>query len=396
MRTKIKSMIALFALTIPVASLVNADEKVTERHGRTLWVNCDDGQSLKKAVERKARRGTIIYIRGTCNERITIKKDWLTIKASGVAAVDGAGVKPGEPEFNAMITIDGARSVTLSGFAVENSSAEGIIVKRNASVTLREMTISNNANLGVLVDSARVDFEDSSATGNLSGIDSLNNSTIVFRGQVDLTQNFVFGLGASNGTAVELRGADLNLSHNGQLGTILEGAHMAIFNFGVSVGSSITADYNGGAGLVLVGGGRLDIIAIPPFHDTGVNQVSASNNGDSGFWLANVGSIESPFGTATFLIENNRVGIRAEAGSDLLIVGGALIRNNSEVGLLADAAGVLTLVSSEGDPSPNPSEILGNGTDVSMTFGSRATFGAAIGTIFCDDTVLVRGSIACP
>jgi len=361
-----------------------------------IWVDCDKGRSLKKVVKHRATSGTIIYVTGTCNERITITKDRIKIKAQGTASLDGTGVGPADPEFNPLITIDGATGVVLDGLTIQNSSAEGIIVQRNASATLRDITLTGNANAGMLVDHARVDFENSSSSGNLVGVDSFNNASVVFRGQADLSQNFVFGLGASNGAALELRGAQLDISQNGQFGMIVEGGHMAIFNFGVSQGSSINANNNGLWGVVAVGGGRIDIVAPPPFQNTGINQFSASGNGLYGIWLAGNGYIESPFGAAIFTIEKNRVGLRVEGNSSVQVVGGMQVKKNVNVGIQGDGAGVITVVSSDGMPSPNPSEITGNGTDVKLDFGSRATFGAAIDTIVCDSSSMARGSISCP
>ena len=68
------------------------------------------------------------------------------------------------------------------------------------------------------------------------------------------------------------------------------------------------------------------------------------------------------------------------------------IQSNA-TGILADAADTLSFVT---DP-PNGSAITGNGTDVDLKFGTRATLqGITIGTIVCDKTVLSRGSTVCP
>jgi hypothetical protein len=59
----------------------------------------------------------------------------------------------------------------------------------------------------------------------------------------------------------------------------------------------------------------------------------------------------------------------------------------------ADGAGTLALASIP----TNPSVVENNGTDVDLTFGTRATFdGVTIGTITCDATVLSRGTTVCP
>jgi hypothetical protein len=218
----------------------------------------------------------------------------------------------------------------------------------------------------------------------------------VFTGAIDLTQNGALGLGSANGTALELRGAQIDASGNGAFGAVIEGAKLGLFNFGVSQGSSLTADDNGMFGIVVTAGGLIDIIAPPPFYNSGINVVSASGNGTAGMYVLGQSTVESPFGAATFRFENNPIGVQVDTNSSMLIVGGMQISGNSDIGLLADGAGSVTIIPPEADPTAVPSAITGNGTDVSLSFGTRATIAAAVGSIVCDPSVLVRGSAACP
>jgi hypothetical protein len=79
-------------------------------------------------------------------------------------------------------------------------------------------------------------------------------------------------------------------------------------------------------------------------------------------------------------------------GSQVLIAGGLTVQNNG-TGVLADAAGPLTLTS----VPANPSAITGNVTDMRLQFGTRSTIdGVTIGTMVCDATVLSRGTKTCP
>lgn len=389
-------------LTAGSLGIAAAPAQPAELYGLSLiWphsikVDCDRGQSLARALLWRGRPGAIIRVRGVCHERITIRTDWITIDGGGTASIDGTGVGPADPEFNPLIDIDGATGVTVKGLTVENSAAEGVFVRNGASATLQNLVVRNNANAGLFADHAKVTLVDTSSNMNLIGMDHINNASTVMQGQIDLSRNGFFGLGAANGSAIELRGAALDVSSNGQLGMIIEGAHLGILNFGVSVPSSIAADENGQCGIVLAGLGRFDLLAPPPLFHTGVHTITASRNVDCGIWMIG-GSIESPFGGVTFSLEDNQVGLRAENDSSLAVVGGMGIRSNAGIGLLGDGAGSLSIVSSPGGPpSPNPSEITGNGTDVDLRFGSRASlFGTAIGTVVCDGTALVRGA-ACP
>jgi hypothetical protein len=102
----------------------------------------------------------------------------------------------------------------------------------------------------------------------------------------------------------------------------------------------------------------------------------------------------SPFPGAAFLLEGNGVGFQLEGGSGAQIVGGPLTIRNNGTGLLADGAGVVTLVSIP----PGASTIQSNtGVDVDLRFGTRVTLnGVTVGTVVCDATVLTRPATVCP
>jgi hypothetical protein len=109
--------------------------------------------------------------------------------------------------------------------------------------------------------------------------------------------------------------------------------------------------------------------------------------------LVGAGKIISPDGVGTFVIENNGVGLDFGLDGTALLVGGLTVRNNGTGVRTTNGAGVLTFISI---PS-NPSAITGNGVDVDLRFGARATIdGVEVGTITCDSTVLSRGTTVCP
>jgi hypothetical protein len=183
---------------------------------------------------------------------------------------------------------------------------------------------------------------------------------------------------------MEIRGAQVQVNNNRAAGLVVgSGSLLAIFGFNVSQGSTLTANANGRAGIVLTGG-SLEV------YGSGPNIITATNNGE-GIFVAG-GFIVSSSGAGKFVIENNPVGLNFGPAGGAVIVGGLTVRNN-KTGILADGAGPLTFVSIP----PNPSAVTGNGTDVDLLFGTRATFGGAtIGTITCDKTVLSRGTTMCP
>ena len=109
--------------------------------------------------------------------------------------------------------------------------------------------------------------------------------------------------------------------------------------------------------------------------------------------LIGAGKIISPDGVGTFVIENNGVGLDFGLDGSALLVGGLTVRKNGTGVRTTNGAGVLTFISI---PS-NPSAITGNGVDVDLRFGARATIeGVDVGTITCDSTVLSRGTTVCP
>ena len=53
-------------------------------------VKCDNGQTLTEAL-RKAKPGDTLQVTGTCQERVTITTDRLTLDGGGSAVLDGGG-----------------------------------------------------------------------------------------------------------------------------------------------------------------------------------------------------------------------------------------------------------------------------------------------------------------
>jgi hypothetical protein len=175
------------------------------------------------------------------------------------------------------------------------------------------------------------------------------------------------------------------VNNNGGIGMAAGSGQVAIFGSTEAQGSSITANNNGVGGIFL-GGSLLTV-----FTDS---TITVANN-PTGIQLG-ASLIASPFGgfrRATFVIENNDVGLRFLFGSGAVLFGGLTVRNNHTTGVLADGAGALTL----GSTPSNPSAITNNGTDLDLSFGTRVTInGVTVGTIKCDGTVLSRGTTVCP
>ena len=358
-------------------------------------VKCDKGQTLTEAL-RKAKPGDTLQVTGTCHERVTITTDRLTLDGGGSAVLDGGGGSPTE-FFEAVVTIDGVQGVTLMGFTIQNGPSQGILGVGGAAFVVRDTTVQNNGRAGIFLNNNAsaelIDVEVKDSGG--IGIPVQNNSTAVLKGHISSTGSGSNGISVQSGSTLEIRGASVQASNNSGGGVDIVDSQAIIFGYPESQGSILTAHNNVAEG-IFVATGSLSVFG-GAFAGTGsLATISASDNGGSGIAIGLDGAVVSPVGAAKFMIENNqKIGLEVGEGGSALIIGGLTVQNNQIGGLLADGAGTLTLVSV---PS-NPSSIENNGgTDVDLSFGTRATFGGVtIGSIItCDATVLSRGTTVCP
>jgi hypothetical protein len=355
---------------------------LAQSDGVVKHVNCDAGQSLAEAVKH-SKEGQTLRVRGICRERVPITTPRLTLAGAGTAVIDGTDVALGaDPEFDGLVVIDGVTGVTLSGLTIQNSAGNGILAQRGAAFAIRDLRLQNHAFTGIaVVDHSAAELTNTATIGNRLGLDVVTSSSAVLKGTFSSSHN---GNGVDiNGTSiVELRGAQVELNENGGYGLIAaSGSHVAIFGWQSAAGSTVTANGNGSAGLIF-GQGTLT---------TYVPSVITASNNTLGL-LVNDSNIIAPFGTARFRLDNNTIGMSVGLGTNILIRGGLSVQGNG-TGVLADAAGTLTLSSIV----DNPSTITGNGTDMRLLFGTRSTIeGVTIGTLVCDSTVLSRGTKICP
>ena len=343
-------------------------------------VNCDRGQNIAEVLAR-AEPGDTIRVTGTCFERVSIKTDRITLDGQGAATLDGGGGPPAE--FDGVVTIDGASGVTIQGFTVQNGPGEGILGTHGAAFSVRNTTVQDNGSTGVVVaEGSTAELTDCSILRNDAGIDVFTQSSAVLKGSIRTNDNLTNGATVNGTSIIEIRGAQVEASRNGGEGLAAgSNSQLAVFGFAGSQGSTFTIDANGGGG-ILLGDSILNVFSESTITIT---------NSPLGI-LCGAGKIISPFGVGTFVIENNGVGLDFGLDGTALLVGGLTVRNNG-TGVRGDGAGVLTFISI---PS-NPSAITGNGVDVDLRFGARATIeGVEVGTITCDSTVLSRGTTVCP
>jgi len=381
---KIFKKIPILPVLIPVALV--AAVPLTSRTGdadspmRMRVVNCDRGEEIARALAR-AEPGDTIRVTGTCVERVSIKTDRITLDGQGAATLDGGGGPAAE--FDGVVTIDGASGVTIQGFTVQNGPGEGILGTHGAAFSVRNTTVQDNGSTGVVVaEGSTAELTDCSILRNDAGIDVFTQSSAVLKGAIRTNDNLLNGATVNGTSIIEIRGAQVEASRNGGEGLAAgSNSQLAVFGFAGSQGSTFTIDANGGGG-ILLGDSILNVFS---------ESTIAITNSPLGI-LCGAGKIISPFGVGTFVIENNGVGLDFGLDGTALLVGGLTVRNNG-TGVRGDGAGVLTFISI---PS-NPSAITGNGVDVDLRFGARATIeGVEVGTITCDSTVLSRGTTVCP
>jgi hypothetical protein len=215
---------------------------------------------------------------------------------------------------------------------------------------VQHTTVQNNAGTGIAVDSSRAELTEVTMQNNAIGLDVFTGSTAIVRGAITAANNGS-GIEVNGQSTLEIRGAQVQANNNGGNGVTVGSGQLAIFGFSLSAGSTLTANDNGFAGILLGG----SLTAFAPCT------ITASGN-VFGIFLG-AAFIASPNGGSQVVIENNQVGLQFGSGSGAVFLGGPLtVRNNNGTGILADGAGTLTIVS---DP-PGASVIQNNGTDVDL------------------------------
>src|SRR5262245_39544759 len=350
-KNSIKSGVRLCAALVVVAGTWFAAPNVRN-------VDCPR-QSLSDAVA-KADSGDTLRVTGICHERVVITTDRLTIDGQGTAVIDGGGDSGGE--FSAAILIDGAQGVTVRGFTVHNSS-NGILGQSNAGFKVQNTRIQDNAREGIFaLDASNAEISDCTISHNGdAGVWIVNNSVAVFKGSVTANNNFA-GIAVDANSSVEVRGGSLEASGNVANGIELDGSSFRIQAFDASVGSSITANANGGNGFLL-GGSQLVIFGPAANH-----VITAMNNGGSGIFLPGASVLVSarPDGGGKFVLKGNGIGLNVGTEATIQMPVGGLDVENNGTGLLADGAGSLLLMS----VPQNPIIIRGNkSVDVDLRFG---------------------------
>jgi len=333
-------------LLIPVVVMAVASPALA----RTLKVNCNTGGTITKALE-KAKPFDTIQVTGTCKERFTITTDRLTLDGQGSAILDGGGGFHANAIFEGVITIDGARGVTVTGFTVRHGP-DGITCKRSAACLVRNSILQDNADEGLQVsENSTAEVTDSTFRRNGEwGIVVFDNSSVLFHGTVNLTNNGKSGLGVIfTSTVGSFSGATIHLDNN---------AHHGI----LALGSFVHIDRKGGT-------------------------VTMNNNKKNG-----VGLLDS-----VFMLWAGNLSIARNGGKGIYVGSNSSLRDFGATWLIKDNKGEGLAVENGGDVTMTGATITGNSMDVNLGYGAHATLKRnAIGTITCDKTSRIIGDTACP
>jgi nitrous oxidase accessory protein NosD len=348
-------------------------------------VQCGGGSTIETTL-KVAKPGDVIRIQGTCRESFVVTTDHLIIEGQGGAIVQGEG---GGPRLDApQIEVLGAQGVVIRNLIVQDAPGGAIQVAYGSAALLENLTLRRST-VGLVVylaSSARL--RDVSANDNFAGVLVAGNSAVQLMGEIRANNNQFNGFDVNANSSVEIFEARIQANGNGNRGMTLDESEL-ILGGGLSPGSSFTADGNARSGILVSGNSAVSL-----FGDPGANTITVSNNREHGIWL-NGGKIVSPTGTH-IVATGNGIGICVELGGAAHIIGGLNVRNNG-IGMDADGAGVIRLVSPPTGPFP-PSLIAGNTTvDLDLTFGSRMRVAGpvTITKITCDKTVLTHG-VTCP
>jgi hypothetical protein len=212
---------------------------------------------------------------------------------------------------------------------LQDNADEGLQVSENSTAEVTDSTFRRNGEWGIVV---------------------FDNSSLLFHGTVNLTNNGKSGLGVIfTSTVGSFSGATIHLDNN---------AHHGI----LALGSFVHIDRKGGT-------------------------VTMNNNKKNG-----VGLLDS-----VFMLWAGNLTIARNGGKGIYVGGNSSVRDFGATWLIKDNKGEGLAVENGGDVTMTGATITGNSMDVNLGYGGHATLKRnAIGTVTCDKTSRIIGDTACP
>jgi hypothetical protein len=364
-----------------------AAEAKDESGSKTIAVDCGRGGSINNALKDTASK-LIIQIRGECHEDVAIARDDVTL--SGVdpdATVVARSMRA--------VWIDRVSRVTLENLTVRGGTGStgptgaGIFVERSTGLTISNVKAEGNFE-GMRTYGSSLRIVDSDFSGNRQGgLYIGNGSSLIIDGdEINVSNNGLYGLCLSEST---LRSTWISPPRVLANDNAVNGSGVALQGRATAFLGPLEAKRNG-TGITVYGGGLTAVY------------VDVSDNGDGVFAfgpdaeIAVVGSVSENTFSGLHAVEggyisfsgtlaDNGLGVRAAYGGYVSLQGTLCQNNDWGVSVHGATARI-------GD-----STIQGNTSgDVSLSFGARVSFGGVndVGTVACDDTVLVEGDVSCP
>ena len=149
------------------------------------------------------------------------------------------------------MTLDGVQGVTLRRFTIQNGPSLAILGVGGAAFVVQDTIIPDNAAAAIFLNnnaSAKLIDVEVKDTGGI-GIPVQNNSTAVLKGRISCTGSGDNGIAVQSGSTLEIRGASVQASDNGENGVDVVDSQAIIFGYPESQGSLLTAHYNRGDGI---------------------------------------------------------------------------------------------------------------------------------------------------
>lgn len=321
----------------------------------TVSVDCDAGETVGDALATRADELTVEFT-GTCRENLIIERDRVTLRGTGAARLEGAsGVA--EPTLLAR----GASPLRLESFTAANALRSTLVLVRGTHAVLDGVEVVESGNRGLALDfGASAEVIESSFRNGRFGIAVEGGSFVETTGLVEANDNAAAGILLSTGAEIR-----------------------------AGFGDPLVAENNGVAGLATQLHGFAQVFEL---------EVRGSTIGI-------FTDTESRYFGEMLTVENVQIGAFLDYQAAIDTVG---TLEASAVGVVAGNQSSFAIGSRGADPSTVTGDVsldnsVGNFVNtslpdaVALSFGTRASFfGSTVGTLICDDTVLVRGSVSCP
>ena len=284
-------------------------------------VNCDEGDSLQKAIDSgagsAARRE--IFVTGFCEEDLLISRDRLSFVGDGNTVISGHIVVRGSDGLvfrDLAITGPGdGISASVSRIFMVNvhftgNDGYGIALRHGGAIFLRNGSIAhNNGGIGFLIENGHGELTNTHVFSNANDgiVVNVNGNLTMIGGSVNSHEQGT-GITANLSSTVELEG--VGISNNLAGVSVSMGAAAAINNS--------TINENAEVGIVMESG------------TLGLNNVEISGNG------AGIAASMAKITLQDAQVVNNAYRGIDVAGSSALIVSGGAVSGNGAVGVIVD------------------------------------------------------------